>query len=72
VRANAVEIPDAVFDLAGQLALVSHHPVAAAVARAAKTKAPLDGVEEIAGQGVHGSVDGLEVRLGRSSFCGAR
>lgn len=69
--ANAVEIPDAAFDLAGRLALASHHPVAAAVARAAKAKAPLDGVEEIAGQGVRGFVDGLEVRLGRPSFCGA-
>ena len=29
------------------------------------------GVEEIAGQGVRGVVDGLEVRLGRPSFCGA-
>ncbi|MGE9008604.1 heavy metal translocating P-type ATPase [Leptospira interrogans] len=69
--ANAAEIPDAVFDLAGRLALASHHPVAAAVARAAKAKAPLTGIEEIAGQGVRGFVDGLEVRLGRPSFCGA-
>ena len=28
-------------------------------------------VEEVTGQGVHGFVDGLEVRLGRPSFCGA-
>ena len=28
-------------------------------------------VEEVAGQGVRGFVDGLEVRLGRPSFCGA-
>jgi Cu2+-exporting ATPase len=69
--ANAVEIPDAVFELAGRLALTSHHPVAAAVARAAKAKTPLAGIEEVAGQGVHGFVDGLEVRLGRPSFCDA-
>lgn len=69
--ANAAAIPQDVFDLAGRLALVSHHPVAAAVARAAKAKTPLPGVEEVAGQGVHGFVDGLEVRLGRPSFCGA-
>src|SRR6266508_582764 len=68
---NAADIPKDVFELAGRLALASHHPVAAAVARAAKAKAPLAGVEEIAGQGVRGSVDGLEVRLGRPSFCGA-
>ena len=68
--ANATEIPENVFALAGRLALASHHPVAAAVARAARAKMPLAGVEEVAGQGVHGFVDGLEVRLGRPSFCG--
>src|SRR6185369_6257764 len=62
--ANASEIPDTAFVLAGRLALASHHPVAAAVARAAKAKAPLPGVEEIAGQGVRGFIDGVEVRLG--------
>src|SRR5207237_8713216 len=31
---NAVDIPKDVFELAGRLALASHHPVAAAVARA--------------------------------------
>jgi P-type Cu2+ transporter len=69
--ANAASIPPDVFELAGRLALASHHPVAAAVARAAKTKTPLAGVEEIAGQGVRGFAEGLEVRLGRPSFCGA-
>ena len=69
--ANAASIPTDVFDLAGRLALASHHPVAAAVARAANAKMPLAGVEEVTGQGVHGFVDGLEVRLGRPSFCGA-
>ena len=69
--ANAASIPADVFELAGRLALASHHPVAAAVARAAKAKMPLVGVEEISGQGVHGFFHGLEVRLGRPSFCGA-
>ena len=69
--ANAADVPNDVFELAGRLALASHHPVAAAVARAAGAKAPLAGVEEMAGQGVRGFVDGLEVRLGRPSFCGA-
>jgi Cu2+-exporting ATPase len=69
--ANAASIPKSVIELAGRLALASHHPVAAAVARAAKAKTPLAGVEEVAGQGVHGFVDGLEVRLGRPSFCDA-
>lgn len=69
--ANAASIPPDVFQLAGRLALASHHPVAAAVARAAKTKTPLAGVEEIAGQGVRSFVGEIEIRLGRPSFCDA-
>jgi P-type Cu2+ transporter len=62
---------DNIFELAGRLALASQHPVAAAVARAAKARTPLVGIEEVAGQGVRGCVDGSEVRLGRPSFCDA-
>jgi Cu2+-exporting ATPase len=69
--ANAADIPMDVFELAGRLALASHHPVAAAVARAARVTTPLAGVEELAGEGVRGFVDGMEVRLGRPSFCDA-
>ena len=69
--ANAVEIPANIFALAGRLALASHHPVAAAVARAASANTPLDGVEEVAGEGVRGFENGIEVRLGRPSFCDA-
>ena len=68
--ANAADIPQDVFDLAGQVALGSHHPVAAAVARAAGARTPMAGVEEVTGQGVRGVFNGLEVRLGRPSFCG--
>ena len=60
-----------VFDLAGRLALVSHHPVAAAVARAAGARSPIVGAVEEAGQGVRAMVDGVEVRLGSPSFCDA-
>jgi Cu2+-exporting ATPase len=67
---NSASIPTEVFDLAGRLALASHHPVAAAVARAANAKSPLAGIVEQPGQGVRGVVDGEEVRLGRPSFCG--
>ena len=49
---NAAGIPEDVFRLAGQLALASHHPVAAAVARASNAKAPLAGAVEEPGQGV--------------------
>jgi Cu2+-exporting ATPase len=69
--ANAAAIPSAVFDLAGRLALSSKHPVAAAVARAAGATTPLEGIQEEAGQGVHGMVCGVEVRFGRPSWCRA-
>jgi len=69
--ANAANIPADIFNLAGRVALASRHPVAAAVARAAAAKLPLPGIEEEPGQGVHGMLDGLEIRLGRPSYCGA-
>src|SRR6266568_2319835 len=68
---NAAAIPADVLRLAGQLALASHHPVAAAVARASNAKSPLAGAVEEPGQGVRGYVGAIEVRLGRPSFCGA-
>ena len=68
---NSASVPKEVFDLAGRLALASHHPVAAAVARASNAKSPLAGIVEQPGQGVRGFVDGEEVRLGRPSFCEA-
>ncbi len=68
---NAAGIPEDVFRLAGQLALASHHPVAAAVARASNAKAPLAGAVEEPGQGVRATLDGKELRLGRPSFCAA-
>jgi Cu2+-exporting ATPase len=68
---NAALIPADVFDLAGRVALSSRHPVAAAVARAAGATAPLPGIEEEPGQGVFGVMDGVEIRLGRPSWCGA-
>jgi P-type Cu2+ transporter len=68
---DSAGIPKDVFDLAGRLALASHHPVAAAVARASEAKSPLAGIVEEPGQGVRGFIDGVEVRLGRPSFCKA-
>ena len=68
---NAADIPHDMFELAGRLALASHHPVAAAVARAAKARMPLSTVEEVSGQGVRAVLNGVEVRLGRPSFCDA-
>jgi Cu2+-exporting ATPase len=68
---NAAEIPADVFALAGQLALSSHHPLAAAVAESARAKSPLLGASEEPGQGVRARVGDVELRLGRPSFCGA-
>src|SRR3954471_18229274 len=68
---NAADIPADIFELAGRLALSSHHPVAAAVAQAAGARSPVIGAVEEAGQGVRTTVDGVELRLGRPSFCGA-
>jgi Cu2+-exporting ATPase len=68
---NSASVPRDVLDLAGRLALASHHPIAAAVARASNAKSPLAGILEEPGQGVRGLVDGEEVRLGRPSFCKA-
>src|SRR5258708_2413515 len=66
---NSAGVPKDVFDLAGRLALASHHLVAAAVARASNAKSPLAGIVEEPGQGVRGIIDGEEGRLGRPSFC---
>jgi Cu2+-exporting ATPase len=68
---NASEIPDSMLGLAGQVALASHHPAAAAVARASNAKTPLVGAIEEPGQGARGEIGGVEVRLGRPSFCDA-
>jgi len=68
---NAAGIPADVFALAGQLALSSHHPLAAAVAKAAGARSPLVGAAEEPGQGVRAETGGSEIRLGRPSFCGA-
>jgi len=68
---NEAAIPADVFALAGRVALASHHPLAAAVARAANARSPLEGIVEEPGQGVQGVVDGVDVRLGNPAYCGA-
>ncbi|MGY4364048.1 Cu2+-exporting ATPase [Bradyrhizobium sp. LB1.3] len=68
---NAADIPADIFQLAGRLALSSHHPVAAAVAQAAGAKSPILNAVEEAGQGVRSTVDDVEIRLGRPTFCSA-
>jgi P-type Cu2+ transporter len=70
--ANAADIPPDRLAIAGRLALASRHPLAAAVARAAGAKEPLNNATEEPGQGVSGEWQGVELRLGRPSFCGAQ
>jgi Cu2+-exporting ATPase len=67
---NAADIPPERLAVAGRLALASRHPLATAVVRAAKATLPLAAVEE-PGQGVRCIFQGVALRLGRPSFCGA-
>jgi Cu2+-exporting ATPase len=69
--ANAAQIPSDMLEHAARLALSSHHPLAAAVARHAALRTPYDGAVEEAGRGVRATIDGAEARLGSPDFCGA-
>jgi Cu2+-exporting ATPase len=67
---NAADIPPERLALAGRLALASRHPLAGAVVRAARATSPLPAIEE-PGQGVRSVFQGVALRLGKPSFCGA-
>jgi P-type Cu2+ transporter len=62
--------PDTI-ERAARLALSSHHPLAAALAKVARARAPYEGAVEEPGRGVRALVDGREARLGSATFCGA-
>jgi Cu2+-exporting ATPase len=66
---NVADIDPQSLALAGQLALSSRHPLAAALARRQTGAKPLDDVTEEYGRGVRTIVDGVEARLGSSDFC---
>jgi P-type Cu2+ transporter len=70
--ANAAEIPADLLEIAARLALSSHHPLAAAVARHAQTRAPYQNAVEDAGRGVRAVIEGVETRLGSAEFCGVQ
>jgi len=53
-----------------RLALSSHHPLAAALARLARVRNLCAGAVEEPGQGVRAIIDGTDARLGSASFCG--
>ncbi len=68
INAEAIEPED--LQLAAKLAVHSHHPLAQAMA-AHVTGAPgATNVTELPGCGLLGTIDGCEVRLGKSSWCG--
>ena len=58
------------FERAARLALSSHHPLAAALARRARQRVPYAGAIEETGSGVRAPIDGREARLGSAQFCG--
>jgi Cu2+-exporting ATPase len=68
--ANAHEIDADLLELAARLALASRHPLAAAVAREALDRRPVEGATEEPGHGVRAEIDGAEARLGSPAFCG--
>jgi Cu2+-exporting ATPase len=62
--------PD-VRERAARLALSSRHPLASALAHAARERQPWPGAQESAGHGVRATVAGVEMRLGSAAFCDA-
>lgn len=60
-----------VLQLAGALESLSEHPVAQAIAAAASSTKKVEGFVSTAGEGVTGTIEGHEVRVGRASFVGA-
>jgi Cu2+-exporting ATPase len=69
--ANVGAVPPDMLALAGRLALSSRHPLAAAIARAAQARLPIDDAIEEPGRGVRAMIGGVEARLGHPSYCGA-
>lgn len=67
--ANRADLAPDVVQRAARLALSSHHPLAAAVAREAQERQPWAGAREISGEGVVAFLDGVEARLGSPQFC---
>ena len=67
---NAADAKPEELALAGALALSSRHPLAAAIASAAKAKEPISG-HEFPGQGVTALVNGKRLKLGSIAYCKA-
>jgi len=69
-QAEAAGIAPEVLERAARLALSSRHPLATALARAARERSLYPGAVEEPGQGVRALIDGTEARLGSANFCG--
>jgi Cu2+-exporting ATPase len=67
--ANATDVPPDLLAGAARLALSSHHPLAAALARHAAGMVPYAEVTEEPGRGLQATVDGAEMRLGSPAYC---
>src|SRR5579863_4212858 len=79
-KTGTLTLPDPIVDTtsldpqllerAARLALSSHHPLAAVLARRARQRVPYPDAVEEPGRGVRALIDGEEVRLGSAAFCG--
>ncbi len=69
-RAAVTAVDPAILPLAAQLARASRHPLSRALAEAAGPGPVAADVQEAAGQGIRGRIDGREARLGRAAFVG--
>jgi len=67
---ETASIEPAVLERAARLALSSRHPLAMALAQAARDRTPYVGAVEAPGLGVRATIDGEEARLGSATFCG--
>jgi P-type Cu2+ transporter len=67
---NGDAIEPELLEQAARLALSSRHPLAAALARESRDRAPFPDAVEEPGQGVRAMIDGREARLGSAAFCG--
>jgi P-type Cu2+ transporter len=71
---NLTDHPDVAIEVAAALAGASSHPLALALAEAARARgfrpARVEGLREVPGYGVEGVWRGMTVRLGRAEWCG--
>lgn len=65
------ESREASLEIAGALAAASNHPVARAIARAAKSRVVPQETHELPGAGIEGTINGRQYRLGSAAFTDA-